>query len=644
MQLLLKNRSLLLGGALLAGLVLLLGLEMGCGKKEVDFNTQIRPILNSKCLSCHGGVKRKGDLSLLYREEALKAGESGRAAIVPGKPDASELMHRITHHDPEERMPRKKEPLTAAEVELFRNWIKEGAQWETHWAYQPPKKYRLPAARPASWPTNGIDHFVLARLNEAGLQPAPPAERHQLIRRLSLDLTGLPPSPEEVQAFLQDTSANAYEKVVDRLLESPHFGEKWAAMWLDLARYADSKGYEKDPYRSIWKFRDWVIKAFNNDMPFDQFTVEQLAGDLLPEPGRQQLIATAFHRNTMNNTEGGTEDEEYRIASVIDRINTTWTVWQSTTMECVQCHSHPYDPFKQEDYYKFFDFFNQSMDADLDDEFPFLEEFKEEDQAKIEEFLDQIAREEPGRSIAAQLPTVEKIKAALYPRVLITDCDDFQDLELYGNFTATNWARNPNNIPEKHFWLKFSQIDLSSISHISYTFKAAGDQAAIELRLDRPDGPLLHRLDLPKTARNYQQITGEVKATGLHDLFVIPINKQINAPEGRLTLKELYLHEKGAPPLNAKQMALRDSLIHYRTKAIRTPMMRDKSLKRQTFVFERGNWMVKGKPIEAAAVPAYLPQLPPQAPPNRLSMARWLVSPDNPLTARVIVNRFWEQV
>ena len=341
-------------------------------KDEVHFNEDVRPILNDNCLNCHGGVRQAGEFSLLFASEAFEPTESGQPAIVPGHPDSSEFIRRIRHSDPDERMPLEHEPLLEEEIRVLEQWIEEGANWDTHWAYKSLQPVTVPVPRNASWGYNEIDAFILKGIEEQGLSVSPQADCRTLIRRVSLDLTGLPASLNDVEAYCDDQSPDAYEDAVDRLLASPRFGEHWAAMWLDLARYADTKGYEKDSPRTIWMYRDWVIKAFNQDMPFDQFTTEQLAGDLLPDPSDDQLIATAFHRNTMNNDEGGTDNEEFRIAAVIDRVNTTWEVWMGTTMACVQCHSHPYDPFRQTEYFQFFAFFNNTADHDTPNEFPTL--------------------------------------------------------------------------------------------------------------------------------------------------------------------------------------------------------------------------------------------------------------------------------
>jgi mono/diheme cytochrome c family protein len=328
-----------------------------------DFRFDVRPVLAKNCFACHGPdeAHREADLRLDVREVALDFG-----AIVPGDVESSELVRRITSEDAEERMPPvdSGRSLTAEEIEAIKQWVAAGAPYSRHWSYEPPERPPLPAISDADWARNAIDHFILARLDAEGLKPEPEADRRRLIRRLSLDLIGLPPTIEEVEEFATDDRPDAYERLVDRLLASPAYGEHWARKWLDLARYADTCGYEKDATRTIWPYRDWVIEALNQDMPFDQFTIEQLAGDLLDEPTDDQIIATAMHRNTMQNDEGGTDDEEFRVAAVIDRVNTTMQVWMGTTMGCCQCHTHKYDPFAHREYYELFAFFNQTADAD----------------------------------------------------------------------------------------------------------------------------------------------------------------------------------------------------------------------------------------------------------------------------------------
>lgn len=341
---------------------------------EINFNRDIRPILSNHCLKCHGPDLKKAGLDLQDRAAVLRQLKSGNFAIVPGKSSESELLQRVTSPDEDIRMPPKGkgERLTGAQLAKLRGWIDQGAKWEEHWAYVKPRRPPLPEVHQWTWVRNGIDSFVLARLEREGHAPSPEADRATLIRRVSLDLIGLPPTLDEVDAFLADQSPDALEKVVDRLLDSPHYGERQALPWLDEARYADTNGYEKDDRRTIWPYRDWVMNAFNRDRPFDQFTIEQIAGDLLPNATPEQKIATGFHRNTMVNTEGGTDDEEFRVAALIDRVNTTMAVWMGTTMGCAQCHNHKYDPFTQAEYYKLFAFLNSTEDRGRGNE-PILE-------------------------------------------------------------------------------------------------------------------------------------------------------------------------------------------------------------------------------------------------------------------------------
>ncbi|MCA9099002.1 MAG: DUF1549 domain-containing protein, partial [Planctomycetaceae bacterium] len=332
--------------------------------------TRIRPILSQYCFKCHGQDQdaRKGGIRFDQQEGAYGEGDSGEHGIVPGKPDESELIRRILSDDESEMMPppSTKNPLSAEHKELLKRWVEEGAEYKPHWAFLPPVQAPLPEVGQKDWPRNPIDHFVLARMEAEGLHPAPQADRITLARRVYLDLIGLPPTPEEADAFLLDPDPRAYEKLVDRLLESPHYGERWARKWLDLARYADTNGYEKDRQRSIWAYRDWVIEALNRDLPFDQFTVEQLAGDMLPDATLSQKIATGFHRNTMLNEEGGIDPLEFRFYAMVDRLNTTSTAWLGLTMGCAVCHNHKYDPVSQREYYQMLAFLNNADEPRLD--------------------------------------------------------------------------------------------------------------------------------------------------------------------------------------------------------------------------------------------------------------------------------------
>lgn len=329
----------------------------------ISFNRDVRPILAAKCFACHGPdeQQREADLRLDVREDALAS-----EAFVPGKADDSELIRRLFSDDADERMPPEGEDqLNAKEKAILREWIATGGNYEQHWAFIPPQRPEPPQVTMVDWPRNGIDHFVLARLEREGLTPSQPADRYTLCRRVYLDLIGLPPTPEEADAFVNDQDPAAYEKLVDRLLKSEQYGERWARLWLDLARYSDTNGYEKDRPRSIWPYRDWVIQALNADMPFDQFTIEQIAGDMLPDATMAQRIATGFHRNTMLNEEGGIDPLEYRFYAMVDRVATTGTVWLGLTTGCSQCHSHKYDPISQTDYYRVMALLNNADEPDL---------------------------------------------------------------------------------------------------------------------------------------------------------------------------------------------------------------------------------------------------------------------------------------
>ena len=336
----------------------LIGSASGEGEGSLDFNRDIRPILSNHCLACHGpdANKRKAKLRLDVREVAIE-----KRAIIPGKVDASELIKRVLHSDPEERMPpaKTKKPLTAGQIELLERWIASGAKYERHWAWIPPVRPQLPATEKSGWEKNGIDAFSLARMEKEKLAPSLEASKRTLIRRLSFDLTGLPPNRKEVAAFLADDSPRAYEELVARLLASPRYGERMAQHWLDLARYADSDGYHDDTTRAMWPYRDYVIRSFNQNKRFDVFTREQIAGDQIPSATLEQRIGSAFHRNGPTSSEGGANPEEYRVKYAVDRVNTTATVWLGVTLQCAECHDHKFDPFTQREFYQLFAFFDQ---------------------------------------------------------------------------------------------------------------------------------------------------------------------------------------------------------------------------------------------------------------------------------------------
>ena len=424
----------------IAVLVFLAAIARGEGAvKTIDFNRDVRPILSENCFTCHGPdeAKRKGKLRLDRKDDAFAPAESGEIAIVPGKPDASELIKRATSHDADERMPPKKadkKPLAAAEIEVLRRWIAEGAEYKGHWAFIAPVRPAVPVVKDAAWPRNEVDRFLLAHLESKALKPSAEADARTLIRRMSLDLTGLPPTPQEVNAFIADVKPGAYERLADRLLASPRYGEKMAQHWLDGARYADSNGFQTDSERFMWRWRDWVINAFNANKPFDQFTIEQLAGDLLPNATLDQKIASGFNRNNRVNEEGGAIDAEWRIEYVMDRVETTSAVWLGLTMSCARCHDHKYDPITQREFYQFFSFFNNVDERGLalgGNNSPLLPLSTPEFDAKLAEVDKQLAaaREETKtgeqRMLAAQAVWEKTAAAAPAPVWRVLDPETF---------------------------------------------------------------------------------------------------------------------------------------------------------------------------------------------------------------------------
>jgi hypothetical protein len=383
----------------------------------VDFNRDVRRILSENCFKCHGPDAKarsngKKVLRLDLPESARSDLGNGHQAIVPGHPEKSEMVRRITTADPDDKMPPPDsgKKLTAKEIALLKKWIQQGAEYSRHWSYVKPRRSELPRVHDAAWPRNAIDHFILARLEREKLKHAPEADRSALIRRVALDLTGLPPTLAEVDQFIADREPSAYERLVDRLLKKEAYGEHWARLWLDQARYADSSGYADDPARTIWAYRDYVIRALNANKPFDQFTLEQIAGDLLEDPSDEELVATAFHRNTMTNNEGGTSDEEYRNVALVDRVNTTMAVWMGTTMACAQCHNHKYDPITQEDYFRLFAILNNTADADRPDESPVLALYTPEQKLQRKHWQTEIARLE--KILKTPTPELELAHAA----------------------------------------------------------------------------------------------------------------------------------------------------------------------------------------------------------------------------------------
>jgi mono/diheme cytochrome c family protein len=635
----LQNKSLWLAFAA-TGLITLLSFLFS--RKRVDYISEVKPIFNKKCIACHGGVRRNADFSLLFRSDALAPIKSGKRAIVPGEPEESELIKRITHDDPEERMPKNAAPLSKEEIATLRRWIVEGATWGDHWAYLPVQKVEAPKSstkwfeknEAASWAKNDVDFFVYEKLKQEKLTPAPAADKATLRRRASLDLIGIPAPDSLGRIFLHDTTEAAYENLVDALLASPRFGERWASMWLDLARYADTKGYERDDFRTIWRYRDWVIRAFNEDKPYDQFLTEQLAGDLLLTPTEAQLIATAFHRNTMTNDEGGTDNEEFRVAAVIDRVNTTWEALQGTTFACVQCHSHPYDPFRHEEYYKFMAFFNNTRDHDTYEEYPVLRHFSGKDSVQFLELQDWLHKNVPLEKTEAVLRFVKTYQPARYS--LTTD--RFVNSEL----ADTKWL-----MLRKNSSARLAQVNLQNKTQLLYRYIGRAKTGELKVRVDALDGPVIATIRVPQTnGWRFERIPLQ-PAEGVHDIYFTYSSSALKTPEDNGIMFDWFYFSDDFPGRDLPGFAETEKKIMalLAAPASTTPIMLDNppELTRKTRVFERGNWLVQTAEVQPE-VPKYFPPLPDNAPRNRLGLAQWLTSTQHPLTARVMVNRLWEQL
>jgi hypothetical protein len=618
------------------GVLAIYACVLAFGESEVDFNAEVRPIINTKCISCHGGVKKAGGFSLLFREEALEKTKSGKRAIIPGNPDKSEFIKRIITHDKELRMPLEKEPLSQGEIAIFKKWIKQGAKWKDHWAFLPVKNVSVPDIDD-EFIKNDIDNFILEKLKEEKLKHAGEADKATLIRRVSLDLIGLPPTTKEVQDFVSDKSANAYEKVIDRLLQSPAYGERWAAMWLDLARFSDTKGYEKDQHRSIWRYRDYVINAFNEDKPYDKFTIEQIAGDLLPNPTEDQIIATAFHRNTMNNDEGGTNDEEFRTAAVVDRVNTTFDVLQGITIGCVQCHSHPYDPIRHKEYFSFMAFLNNTKDNDWEEESPTYITKKDYDMPKAKELIELINRLNGDKSgIPATLK--EMRKKHLLPTLHAKDFDDSSKI-FFSHPSITFKGINS--------YVGYKNINMTGAYNIGCSY-VSDKGGKIEVRLDKPNGAVIGTMNMASSFFEVHEtaVTINRPVSGAHNLYFVL--KPNDAGFGDSRILEFKVMPAKNKNFKSRKQNILDSLrneLRLRINPQGTPVLEELKGpdRRNTFVFERGNWTTPGEQVEPDVPKAFNP-LPKGAPKNRLGMAMWLTAKDNPLTARVQVNRVWEQL
>ena len=539
----------------------------------VDYNRDVRPILSENCFYCHGQDPnhRKADLRLDVREVAVKA-----KALVAGKPAESGLVERIFTADPDDLMPppNSHRQLTAAQKEILKRWVAEGAAYQPHWAYATLTRPALPQVKSKGWTKNAIDAFVLAKLEKEGLSPSPEADKATLLRRVTLDLTGLPPTPAEVDAFFADKSPDAYEKVVDRLLASPAYGERMALPWLDAARYADSNGFQQDGDTYQWVWRDWVVKAMNADMPFDRFSVEQLAGDLLPaaatpEATNEQKIATAFNRNHLLNGEGGAIAEEQRFNNLFDRVDTTATTWLGLTVACAQCHDHKYDPIKQTDYYSLMAAFNQLPETGTPN-------------------LGGGSRIRVGTPVL-ELPTEENKR------------------------TVAKWEAE----------LKAAE--------------SAGDtKKRFEAELAKWE-PTVTPDNVPGFDRNVFQALRTPEAERTPDE-----QKRVKAALRSYFEKNVWPKQTAKDENVKKAEELKRKIAKYKNEEIARVMVMEDSKPRDTFVLERG---VYDKPTATKVgvdTPAFLPPMPAGEPKNRLGIAHWLFRPENPLTARVQVNRYWQ--
>ena len=603
-------------------------------KSKIDFNTQVKPIFNKKCITCHGGVKQKAGFSLLFREEALGNTKSGKPAIIPGKPGESELVRRINETDPDERMPYKHPALSSTEINILTQWIKEGAEWGEHWAYIAVKQQEVPVNK-NEWIRNDIDQFIFKKLSEEKLTPSAEADKATLLRRVSLDLTGLPADENVAKKFLNDHSEKAYNNLVDDLLDSSAYGERWTTLWLDLARYADTRGYEADRSRNIWKYRDWLIRAFNADKPYNDFLMEQLAGDLMPNPDDAKYIATSFHRNTMTNDEGGTDNEEFRTAAVLDRVNTTWSALMGSTFNCVQCHSHPYDPFKHDEYYKFMAFFNNSRDEDTEAEYPVLRQYKSADSLKLMQLTGWIKKNvsiEESKNYYTFLKTWQ-------PTINSLQCDQYVNAALIGSWYAG--LRNNGTC-------RLTNVTLTNKKQVMFRYTSNYKDGQWFIYLDSLNGQLLKKVPLTNTKGDWKIATTELlPVDGKHNLYFKYYNPSIKTSLETGVLFEWFrfgenFPGKGAPGFDSAYKHFND-LMQAKTDA--TPVMFENNLEqfRTSNVFERGNWLVKGK-VVTPDVPHIMNAMPANAPKNRLGLAMWLTDKKNPLVARTMVNRLWEQL
>lgn len=704
----------------------------------VDFEKDIRPIFQAHCYECHGEKKQKSSFRLDRKTNAFRGGDSGKLALVPGKPEESILLEKISSQDPDEVMPPKGERLSESQVALIRSWIQSGAAWpddkdsesKVHWSYVKPHEPSLPGVPAGYKARNEIDEFVFARLAKEGLKPAAEAERATLIRRLALDLTGLPPTLNELDQFTKDGSEELWQEAVNYYLASPHYGEQRARVWLDLARYADSHGYEKDPGRIMWLYRDWVINAYNRNMPFDQFTIEQIAGDMLPNATVSQKIASGFHRNTMFNTEGGVDREEARWETLVDRVNTTATVWLGSTLACAQCHTHKYDPFTIKEYYQFLAYFNNSDEPEISAPSSSQESEQTKLKSKVKELegllntqtpeLNQaqagweykFAEENPDfvpfeptgflSSGGAEMRKLEdsslllgganpdndtyevvgnsKLRKITGVRLEVLPDDSLPQKSLgrheNGSFVLSQFqaVASPINQPGagKPVVFKKAAADYTQNGHSAMNLidgKAgpgwaisAGEEKMrvaryVLFELAEPidlEGGATLKFELKNGSSYAKANLGRFRISLTTSEHVIPselppvsiLNLLAVAPINRTEAQkaELAKYYRGIAPELAsasEQFASARTALEKLEKAIPKAMvMVERKEPRETHMRIRGNFLTLGDAV-SPALPAVFHY---DQATNRLGLAQWLVSRENPLTARVTVNRIWSQI
>jgi mono/diheme cytochrome c family protein len=658
--------------------------------QPVQFARDVLPILSANCFACHGPDEheRQADLRLDLEVDA-KALRDGKAAIMPGSIEQSSIVDRMTSDDPDLVMPppTANRQLEPAEIDIIRGWISKGAPWQRHWSFEPIKR-----------PEGSIDQLVDRQLQSIGLTKKHPAAPEALVRRLSLDLIGLPPTPETADVFASDPSRDAYERLVDELLESPQFGEHWARMWLDLARYADTKGYEKDLGRTMWPYRDWVVDAFNADMPLERFTREQLAGDLIPGATPSQIVATAFHRNTMSNDEGGTDDEEFRSLAVKDRIDTTVQVWMGLTMGCAKCHTHKYDPISQAAYYQFYALFNQTEDADRHDDEPrhrVMDDAQVAEQKRLSQVVDTIAAKV--KATERELALKEDARWAV-PRVLdakaqgsakliaqqdgsilaegAADPTDRYEVELSlksGRHTAIRLdailaalpdgkqgvGRNPNDPNFVVSEIEVAVLDGDEVTPVKLTtpradYSQGGWPAENAIDGDTKTGWAVS----PRQREPHVAMFDFAEAIDTERELKLRVTLTQNYGD-RLVLAHFRLRTSDAEPKtllpspdSPEIRRLRDDLAKAEAKLksfegslALVPVMRElpEGKRRMTAIHKRGNFLDPGDEVQPDVLTDF-GDLPAGVPRNRLGVAQWLVNENNPLTARVWANRVWARL